>query len=261
MRTQPQTLDERAAFFHDHGYVVIEDAVSDAYLHRLREATAALVAERPTEQTVRNLLALSPLYEDLIDGHAGFPVLERLIGEDIQLLSLDLRSCLPGAGALDWHVDLEPGRPFYSDSVISIDAALYLDDLTPENGPLRILPRSHKIPFDLPPEERRQELPGEVVVTCRAGTMVAFSDFLWHRTADNTTDQPRRGIFIYYGHYWQKPCTYPGSPLPLHRMRQYIDGKGPRRAQLMGLYREGSEYNHYEYYQEASGTPQDARRA
>ncbi|HZP84362.1 MAG TPA: phytanoyl-CoA dioxygenase family protein [Chthonomonadaceae bacterium] len=255
MSLHPQTVEEQAAFFHDHGYVVIENAVSAAYLRQLQEATEPLLRESENG-VVRNLLALSPLYEDLIDGHAGFPVIERLIGDDIQLLSFDLRACLPGSGSLAWHVDLEPSRPFFSSSVISIDAALYLDDLTPENGALRLLPRSHKVPFSLRPEERYAELPGEIVVECKAGTMVAFSDGLWHRTGDNRTPNARRGLFIYYGHFWQKPCAWAESPTPFHRMRQYIDGKGPRRAQLLGLFRQGSEYNTFEYY-----LPPDAQKA
>jgi hypothetical protein len=248
MTIYPRTIDEHVAFFHNHGYIIIENAVSNTYLRQLQSETAKLLEEYPGVETVRNLLAISPVFEDLIDQHAGFPILEKLIGDDIQLLALDLRTCLPHSGELAWHVDLEPRRPFFSSSVISIDAALYLDDLTTENGALRILPRSHKIPFDLPPEERYAPLPGEVLVECKAGTMVAFSDFLWHRTGENTTDYPRRGIFIYYGHFWQKPCCWKENPMPFHRMRHYIDGRDPKRAQLLGLYREGSEYNHFEYY-------------
>lgn len=246
MTIHPRTVEERVAFYHDHGYVLMENAVSEAYLRALQEATAALLREHPGVGTVRNLLARSPVFEDLIDQHAGFPVLERLIGDDIQLLSIDLRTCFPGSGALSWHVDLEPHRPFFSSSIISINAALYLDDLTPDNGALRLVPRSHKTPFNLLPEERQEALPGEMVVTCKAGTMVAFSDFLWHRTADNTTDRPRRGIFIYYGHFWQKPCAWAENPMPFHRMHHLM--RTPKRAQLLGLYREGSEYNHPDWY-------------
>jgi ectoine hydroxylase-related dioxygenase (phytanoyl-CoA dioxygenase family) len=233
-------IDEHSAFFHDHGYVIVPDAVSPNYLGQLQETTGVLLRERPHVGTVRNLLALSPVFEGLIDEHAAFPLLEQLIGDDIQLLSIDMRNCQPGGGSIAWHVDL----PFHSPRLISLNTALYLDDLTPENGALRIVPRSHHVPFRLPPEAYHAALPGEVVVECPAGTMVVFSDCLWHRTGENRTERPRRGIFTYYGHFWQKQCTFPESPEPFPRMRRFIDGKGAKRAQIMGLYRQGSEHNY-----------------
>lgn len=240
MPLSPRTIEEQAAFFHDHGYVLIPEAVGPAYLRQLQEASGSLLAAYPEVGTLRNLLALLRIFEGLIDEHAAFPLLERLIGNDIQLLSMDLRTCPPGGGQMAWHVD----HPYFSPTLVSLNTALYLDDLTPNNGALRVVPRSHKIRFDLGEEERFASVPGEVVVECPAGTMVIFSDCLWHRTGQNTTDRPRRGIFTYYGHFWQKQCAFPESPMPFPRMRQYIDGKGPKRAQLMGLYRAGSEYNY-----------------
>lgn len=234
-----RTLDAQSDHFREHGYVIVPDAVSPNYLGQLQEAAGALLREHPGVGTLRNLLSLSPVFEGLIDEHAAFPLLERLIGDDIQLLSIDMRACPPGGGSMAWHVDL----PFFCLVLISLNTALYLDDLTPENGALRLVPKSHLRPFSLGPEERYAALPGEVVVECPAGTMVVFSDCLWHRTGENRTEKPRRGVFTYYGHFWQKQCTFPESPEPFPRMRRFIDGKGAKRAQLMGLYREGSEYN------------------
>lgn len=233
----PQTLNEQIAFFRENGYAPVESAVSDDVLDALQRAVARIQQEHLPE---RNLLATDSVFETLIDGHTGFALLEQLLGEDIQLLSLDLRACPPDGGAIPWHVDL----PFFSGgNVVSVNTALYLDDLTPQNGALRVLPRSHLVPFSLRDEEQSAKLPGEVLIECKAGTMVVFSDCLWHRTGDNTTELPRRGIFTYYGHYWQKPCAYAENPLPFYEMRSFIEGRGPKRAQLLGWLREGSEYN------------------
>jgi len=235
----PRTVDEQAAFFHENGYVIVENAVPNDYLQRLRRAVERIeAAGLPT----RNLLATDPVFEDMIDGHAGFPLLEWLLGDDIQLLSMDLRTCPPGGGAMGWHAD----HPFFSPSVVSINTALYLDDLTPDNGALRVAPRSHKTPFSLGPDEQMAAVPGEVLVQCQAGTMAIFSDCLWHRTGDNTTDRPRRGVFTYYGHFWHKPCAFAENPRPFHAMTEFMEGRNPRRAQLLGRSRPGSEYNHYE---------------
>jgi ectoine hydroxylase-related dioxygenase (phytanoyl-CoA dioxygenase family) len=244
MPVHPVTAEEQAAFFHDHGYVLIEDAVSTEYLAQLQEATAQLLLDPQMQGTTRNLLALNPIFEEMIDGHAAMPVLERLI-PDLQMLAMDMRTCMPGKGNMGWHVD----NAFFCEQTISINTALYLDDLTPENGALRVLPRSHKLPFNLTQEELYESLPGEVTLQCKAGTMVVFDDCLWHRTGQNNTDRPRRGIFTYYGHFWMKPCSYPERPEPFHRMTRFLEGKGAKRARLLGLYLEGSEFNHFEYHE------------
>jgi ectoine hydroxylase len=233
-------LETRVAFYHEFGYVVIENAVPADDLSELRAAV-----ERGERDGLpgRNLLANDPAFERMIDGHAGFPVLERLLGDDIQLLAMDLRTCPPGGGEMGWHAD----HPFYAPGVVNtVNTALYLDALTPDNGALRVVPKSHRGPFTLDRDEWAAPVPGELIVTCPPGTMVVFSDALWHRTGRNVTDRPRRGIFTYYGHFWHKPCAFAENPRPFHRMTEYLDGKGERRAQLLGLHKAGSEFNHYE---------------
>jgi ectoine hydroxylase-related dioxygenase (phytanoyl-CoA dioxygenase family) len=238
------SLEEQVAFFQENGYVILENAVAPSYLAQLQAATAALLADPRCQGTTRNLLAMNPVFEDMIDGHAGMPLLERLI-PDLQLLAMDMRTCMPNAGNMGWHADIG----FFCDQTVSVNTALYLDELTPDNGALRVLPGSHKTPFPLQGEAANGDLAGEVRVLCPAGTMVLFDDCLWHRTGANVTDRPRRGIFTYYGHYWMKPCNYEERPEPFHRMRQYIEGKGEKRSQLLGVYLKGSEFNHFEYHQ------------
>ena len=114
-----QSLDAQSAHFREQGYAIVPDAVSPAYLGQLQEAALALLREHPGVGTLRNLLSLSPVFEGLIDEHAAFPLLGRLIGDDIQLLSIDMRTCPPGGGNMAWHVDL----PFFSPELISLNTA------------------------------------------------------------------------------------------------------------------------------------------
>jgi hypothetical protein len=252
---QNQNVDSLAvqeADFRRNGYVVIPDAVKPETLTLLQQATENHSSDpRFQASGGRNLLGIDPVFEAMIDGHAAMPLLERLI-PDLQLLSMDLRSCPPGGGAMMWHADI----PFFSDqAIVSVNTALYLDDLTPQNGALRVLPRSHRTPYDLPPEMHNSVLPGEVLVEVPAGTMVVFQDTLWHRTGDNTTDRQRRGVFTYYGHYWMKQCHFPGESRPFSAMTEFIQGKGERRARLMGAWMEGSEFNSFEAIASRSAAP------
>lgn len=236
----PQTLDEHEAHFRAHGYTILPDAVSPDLLAALQFATEnGHDNPRLAPSGGRNLLAIDPVFEPLIDTHAGIPLLRRLI-PDLQLLAMDMRACPPGGGAMGWHADIG----FFSDqAIVSINTALYLDDLTPENGALRVLPRSHRIPFDLSQKEQNADLPGEVLVECPAGTMVLFQDTLWHRTGTNRTDHHRRGIFSYYGRHWMRPCFYDANPRTYREMPEYWAGKGKERAEILGIHRVGSEFN------------------
>jgi ectoine hydroxylase-related dioxygenase (phytanoyl-CoA dioxygenase family) len=250
-------LEDQVAEFKETGYVLLPNAVDAAYLRELQAVTeSVLTEERFRRSGGRNLLAIDAVFEVMIDGHAAMPLLEALI-PDLQLLAMDIRTCPPRGGSMAWHTDFG----YFCDRPISINTALYLDDLTPHNGALRVLPRSHKTPFSLKPDQLDNELPGEVKVICPAGTMVVFSDQLWHRTGTNETDRQRRGIFTYYGPFWMKQCCYETLPEPLHRMHQYIEGKDARRKQLMGYYREGAECNPSETYEDRrdAGTPIDTR--
>ena len=230
------TIDEQIAQFHANGFVVIPDAVPASYLAALQEATAG---EIYAGGTVRNLLDRDPLFEDLIDGHAGMELLDALM-PDLQLLAMDLRACPPGGGEIGWHAD----RVLWSEQTLTVHTALYLHDLTPDNGALRVVPGSHKRPFDLPEDERLALRDDEILVTCPAGTLVVFDDCTWHRTGRNVTERPRRGIFTYYGRFWIKPTSYRERPRPFAEMRHLWEGRGPARRRLLGIEHPASEFNH-----------------
>jgi hypothetical protein len=249
------TLDAQIRHFLKHGYALIPHAVRPDTLRQLQDLTENILSEpRFVASGGRNLLAIDPAFEVMIDGHAGMDLLRALI-PDLQLLAMDARTCPPRGGRMGWHVDFGAHRQDY----LSINTALYLDDLTPDNGALRVLPRSHKVPFSLGEAEVHADLPGEVLVQVPAGTLVVFSDKLWHRTGQNETDRQRRGIFTYYGPFWMKQCCYATNPEPIHRMARYIEGKD--RDTLLGYYREGAECNPSETFADhaARGVAADTR--
>jgi hypothetical protein len=226
------TLKEK---FLCDGYVVFENAIRPEYLQTLQET----VEDGAKFGGGRNLLAHSPVFDELIDGHTGMELLEALI-PDLQLLAMDLRTCPPGGGDMVWHTD----GVLWSQQTLTVNTALYLDELTPDNGALRVVPGSHKRPFDLEKERLHDFLDSEVKVLCPPGTVVVFDDCLWHRTGNNTTEKARRGIFTYYGHFWIKPTSYQERPETFASMRRLWEGKGDKRRQLLGIERKNSEFNH-----------------
>lgn len=91
----------------------------------------------------------------------------------------------------------------------TVSSALFIDDTTPENGPLRVLPRSHlkdwPIQDDWPPLVKPEAVPEDQVidVLAPAGSVLIFHSALVHSSSENRTDSPRR--LMIYSHY---PSTF-----------------------------------------------------
>src|SRR5438067_760260 len=88
-------------------------------------------------------------------------------------------------------------------AVIAILAALlFLDTITPEVGPTRVVPGSHRSEA-LPPRDREHEpLPDEVAVCVEAGDAILINGALWHTGGCNRSDGLRRAVYLYYGYWW-----------------------------------------------------------
>jgi len=76
----------------------------------------------------------------------------------------------------------------------------------PDNGPLRVVPGSHRSgrkPQEVLADPGRPH-PDEVLVTGGAGDLVVMNSHLWHGGAANHTDRPRLALHAFYCR-WDKP--------------------------------------------------------
>jgi ectoine hydroxylase-related dioxygenase (phytanoyl-CoA dioxygenase family) len=90
------------------------------------------------------------------------PLLERLLGDPVFLVAWQ-RVGLPNSQGAPWHQDWE--REFWPSAV---NLALYLDDVTPENGPTLVVPGTQALPHPVF-DDRSQ--PREEAVLGPAGTV------------------------------------------------------------------------------------------
>jgi hypothetical protein len=75
-----------------------------------------------------------------------------------------------------------------------------LDDFTPENGSLRVVPGSHRSlrrPQDALADPMAPH-PDEVLVTGQAGDVVVMNAHLWHGGTANRTSRPRLALHAFY---------------------------------------------------------------
>ena len=176
--------DRDVQFYRDNGYLVVENVFSADEVTALRADTEAMVA-KAAEVTANN-----DIY-DLEDSHspaeprvrriktphkfmssanslARHPrlvsILTRLIGPGVRLDTSKLNMKSAGFGAaVEWHQDWA-FYPHTNDDLLAV--GVMMDDMNLENGPLQIIPGSHKGPR---PSQRRLFLRGDGPGNLRCG--------------------------------------------------------------------------------------------
>ena len=153
--------DGQVAAYHRDGYLAVRDVIDRAQIEALRAVTEDFVersrqasesdalfdldprhtVEHPVLRRIKNPADNHPLYrwvalESPIPG-----IVAELIGPDVKFhhSKLNLKSEKLGA-PVEWHQDAA-FYPHTNDDVLAV--GLLLDDATPENGCLAVLPGSH----------------------------------------------------------------------------------------------------------------------
>ena len=82
----------------------------------------------------------------------------------------------------------------------------YLDELTPERAPFRLIPRSHlSYHAEASPYVRYKSHPEEITLTAPAGSAVLIPSLLFHGSHPNRDSQPRELVQLGYRPAWAGP--------------------------------------------------------
>ena len=218
-------LNRDIAAFHQHGYVVLDGLLGADFAAELYAASSdvpKIVWNEARSTANERTLLQDGRFRRIFTETQFIDRLTAIVGDDLQLLDLQLLEFTPNAsqvgavsmGSREWHTDIT----FFSDFPVAVNVAMYLTDMTPEKGPLHVIPGSHLWHREPTAEEVVEPHPDEVAVEVPAGTAVAFDAQLWHTGSKNLSDTPRRGLFAYCSHYWVKRMDeYYTRPLPVPR--------------------------------------------
>ena len=222
-------IDEKDwSYFNQHGYALIKGVLQGDHLRSIQQSFNEVWEAEPAPRNQHKLLK----YRSFIDLVEHPPILENhraIFGSQTQLLQYDLLRQGPGNDGPDrsWHRDFS----FPGDAPLSINTILYLDEMTPERGPTHVLPGSHR-GWRQPPtgEERQQPLEGEVAVIAEPGDAAFINSAIWHSGGINRSEGLRRGIYLYFGHWWLKRYEWQ-QEIPW----QALENADEHRLQLLGL--------------------------
>ena len=220
------TRGQRDQFWRD-GYLMVTDAVTPVQLCSLRDVFEHWVeesraydndygetldgrprfdlepghsADAPALRRVQSPEEVSEVYATVMRSARTVDMVAELIGPAIKFHHGKVNSKLPGAATkIKFHQDF-PFQPMSNDDLIT--ALLFVDEVTLENGPLEVVPGTHRGP--LYPLWHNGVFTGAVaddvyekhqsrIVKCtgNAGSVCLMHSSLLHGSAPNLSDKPR----------------------------------------------------------------------
>jgi hypothetical protein len=200
----------------EQGYVRLEGFIAPARRERLADRLETLFEaegenagsefrQEPGARRLANLVDKGDVFVECILEPSVLEYLGCVLGPRFKLSSLNARSANPRSeDTQPLHVDagaLPDERGYWVCNTVWM-----LDDFTPDNGALRVVPGSHRggrRPQDVLADPRLPH-PDEVLVTGRAGDLVVMNSHLWHGGTANRTDRRRLALHAFYCR-WDKP--------------------------------------------------------
>ncbi len=215
--------EKLAKQLRDDGFCVIPAMADEALLQATRACVQKALAEYDDERRENTKAPGSlidsnhyPELADLIGNPRALEALAQMGLRDIKFWKAVIISKPPGGPRLYWHQDciMWGDARAYSDRAPMIFLMYYLEDTRRENGCLRLLAGSHKyrhVLHDLgeahtkdinrmenPADPRFLDYPDEVDVPVKAGDLVVGDARMFHATHENTSDEQRTVITIWF---------------------------------------------------------------
>ncbi|HKW95225.1 MAG TPA: phytanoyl-CoA dioxygenase family protein [Methylomirabilota bacterium] len=215
------------AFYRANGYLVVPDvldaltlATASREMARILEGAREVTAHtdvydlepghRPEDPRVRRVKTphrFFPVFQELMRHPRLVAILRDLLGDAIRLHSSKINLKSPRYGSpVEWHQDWA-FYPHTNDDLLAV--GVMLDDCTRDNGPLLVVPGSHRGPvFDhhadgyfcgaIDPAAIRDLIARAVPLTGRAGSMSFHHVRLVHGSAENVSSLPRTLLLYEY---------------------------------------------------------------
>ena len=162
--------------------------------------TTAVTQPQWHSRAAAELIGYPPMVDFLTD----------LMGTDIVFTRGYFQRTHPGSPGISMHTD---GQPHGSDlfgyegtCLRLLRVLYYLDDLTEDRAPFRLIPRSHiSYHADASPYVRYQSHPDEITLVVPAGSAVVVPALLLHGSHPNKDSRPRELLQFGYRPAWSGP--------------------------------------------------------
>ncbi len=227
----------------EEGFVVLDGFVHPELLATLRTRIEQLFEEEGAQagsefkqeagsRRLANLVNKGDIFSEVICKPRLLPYIHHVLGDEIKLSSLNARSANP-------HNNMT--QPLHADMGAISDQKGYwvcnsvwmLDDFTPENGAIRVVPGSHRLgrlPQDVL-DDPTSTHPDEMLLTGQAGTVVVMNAHMWHGGLPNQTMNPRTAMHAFYARRDKPQQQYQKQLLS----RELQDSLTPKLRSILAL--------------------------
>ena len=220
---------DQITFYREQGYLTVPDALDLGTVERLSSIVAQWTidasgvsesdvffdledshqASDPRVRRFKRPVRNHPEFNALARSDAVLDLISPLIGDAIRISPTDNKINIKApeyGAAVEWHQDWA-FYPYTNDDLLAIGVAL--DDCAEENGPLMVIPGSHKGPVHdhhtngvfcgaIDPATSGIDFSQAVPLTGRRGTMTIHHARTIHGSALNTSANPRRFLLIMF---------------------------------------------------------------
>ena len=211
-------------FYNDQGYLLVEDVISenqhkemltlvDGFFEKskmIRENDNIFdledghSSENPRLKRIKQPHQHSQFFWDIIRESKIEKILRDLLGDNVSLKTSKLNTKAPGGGAaVEWHQDWA-FYPHTNDNVLAL--GLMLNDVDIDNGPLIVIPESHKGPVlshfnngvfcgAIDPDDSDFDMSKAVTLTGKARSMTIHHARTLHGSSPNNSNRDRLVLF------------------------------------------------------------------
>ncbi len=210
------TLGQQIRHIEVEGYLVRPGMLDANLIKRLKEQTATFatkaVSYSDKQRGNKEVQWAGGAVTDLIAHQPMIKFINALFGLGIVMMGYDYARSEPGHPGISLHSDGQPwgskifGLEYSCPRLIR--CLYYLDDLTPEISPFRVVPRSHlSFHNEGNPYLRYERHPEEVMITAKAGDAVLINQNVIHGNYPNIGTSAREMLAIAYRPSWAGPAS------------------------------------------------------
>lgn len=249
MQTSHQTLEEHVAEFKEQGFTLFPKLFLPAQIERWKAKFHAMqeemeASDKPLSWWYGDMVERAPsLMLPAVASPEILDFAEQIMGPFVQLDNLTLAgfpSCAPeqAEGKVSgWHRDRWGQLPQEGVYVRpnAINAITYLQDLTPEYGPLRVIPGSHRRHLGLSGEASGLPHSDEIVLDIKAGDVAVIHNCLIHSGTPNISGKTRFFFSVFYNLTWLRTTDNHNGPNVQTIIKQAREANDLRTLRLFGV--------------------------
>jgi len=211
-------------FYNDQGYLLVEDVISenqhkemlalvDGFFEKSKmikendnifDLEDGHSSDNPRLKRIKQPHQHSQFFWDIIKESKIEEILRDLLGDNVSLKTSKLNTKAPGGGAaVEWHQDWA-FYPHTNDNVLAL--GLMLNDVDIDNGPLMVIPESHKGPVlshfnngvfcgAIDPDDSDFDMSKAVTLTGKGRSMTIHHARTLHGSSPNNSNRDRLVLF------------------------------------------------------------------